>query len=69
MTPYTYETRFITIVSDAWDIWTNYGSGLDQDEVEETQKSVTDAAANTYVDGIIDSDWIHNTVARLTGNY
>lgn len=61
----TYETRRDMIVTHAWEIWTKNGLRLDNEQREETLKTVQDAANNTYVDGITDQDWLTATLARL----
>lgn len=64
---HSYEDRLDTIVTHAWEQWTGNGRGLDADEREQSLKSVRDAAANTYHDGIDDLAWLDATVARLRG--
>jgi hypothetical protein len=61
----TYEQRRDMICTHAWKIWTNNGSGMDQDMREDTAKSVNDAVANTYVEDIDDMDWLAHTLQSL----
>jgi hypothetical protein len=63
----SYEDRLDTIVTHAWEQWTNNGHDMDDDARVQTEKSVYDAAANAYVDGIDDCDWLRLTVIRLRG--
>lgn len=60
-----YETRRDMIVSYAWAKWTKNGLGLDDDERVQTTKSVQDAVANTYVEGMTDLDWLAATLKQL----
>jgi hypothetical protein len=60
-----YETRLDMIVTHGWETWTKNGLNLDPDMREETSKTVRDAAANTYFDGITDTDWLAATLKRL----
>ena len=62
---YTYEQRRDTIVTHAWETWTNNGLNLDAEDREQTTKTVQDAANNTYVDGISDTKWLAATLKRL----
>jgi hypothetical protein len=65
MTFATYEQRLDAVTTAAWETWTKNGLGLDDDEREQTGKSVRDAAANEYVDDISDKDWLDRTLARV----
>ena len=61
----TFETRFDTIVMHVWERWTGNGSCLDADDIEQTIKSVRDAATNTYVESMSDQQWYDATLMRL----
>jgi hypothetical protein len=65
MNMYTFEQRLDTIVTHAWETWTNNGLGLDSEEREETAKTVKDAAASAYLDNMTDIAWLDATLARL----
>ena len=60
-----YETRLDMIVTNAWETWTENGLGLDDDMRWQTEKTVQDAANNTYIDDISDIDWLAATLRRL----
>ncbi len=60
-----YEERLDMIVTHAWEMWTKNGLGLDADERVQTEKSVLDAATNTYTEGITDDAWLEATLDRL----
>ena len=60
-----YEQRLDTVVTHAWEAWTNNGIGLDIEEREETAKTVRDAATNAYVDEMTDAQWLAVTLKRL----
>ena len=60
-----YDTRLNTIVTHAWETWTKNGLFLDEDEREETTKTVQDAANNAYFEGISDIDWLAATLNHL----
>jgi hypothetical protein len=62
---YDYETRRDMIVTHAWESWTKNGLGLDADDRAQTEKTVRDAANNTWVEGINDVDWLAATLRRL----
>jgi hypothetical protein len=53
------------VATAAWEIWTNNGLRLDEDEREQTGKSVNDAVANAYQDGVNDAQWLRLTLDRL----
>jgi len=59
-----FETRLNDVSHAAWLIWTANGLGLDDFGLEQTSKSATDAANNTYVEG---KDWVDDTLMRLRG--
>lgn len=61
----TWEDRYDAVVVAAWERWTKNGLGLDTDDVEQTTKSVRDAATNVWQDGMGDMEWIAATLARL----
>jgi hypothetical protein len=61
----TYEQRRDDVATAAWEIWTNNGLRLDEDEREQTGKSVNDAVANAYQDGVNDAQWLRLTLDRL----
>ena len=61
----TYEQRRDMIVTNAWETWTKNGLGLDAEMRAETEKTVADAANNTYYDDITDEAWLAATLARL----
>jgi hypothetical protein len=52
-----FETRLKDVSHAAWLVRTANGLGLDDFELEQTSKSVMDAANNAYVEGIFDKDW------------
>jgi len=60
-----FDHRRDTIVTNAWERWTNNGLNLDDEDRSETEKTVRDAANNTYVEGIGDLDWLAATLKRL----
>lgn len=60
-----YEAQRDRVVMAAWERWTKNGLGLDTEGVEQTTKSVRDAAANTWQDGMRDDEWLAATLARL----
>ncbi len=61
----TYEQRRDMITTHAWETWTNNGLGLDDDDRMQTEKSVQDAVANTYVEDMSDEEWLAATLKRL----
>jgi hypothetical protein len=61
----SYEDRLDMVVTNAWEIWTNNGLGLDDEDCVETEKTVRDAATNVYVEGMDDGEWLDATLARL----
>jgi hypothetical protein len=63
-----WEQRFDTVVTQAWEAWTNNGAGLDEDAREQTTKSVRDAATNVYVESLDDIEWLNATLTRLEGD-
>ena len=62
-----WNTRLDTVVTHAWEAWTQKGLGLDKEDREQTAKSVRDAAANVYTEDMDDEQWFQATVARLRG--
>ena len=60
-----HEQRLDTIVTHAWEAWTNNGLGLDGYDRAQTTKSVYDAAANTYLDDMTDEQWLKATLEWL----
>ncbi len=63
----TYESHLDTIVTHAWEIWTKNGLRMDAEIRRETEKTVKDAAANSYAEGMSDVEWLAATVKRLAG--
>jgi hypothetical protein len=53
------------VVTHAWEAWKRLG--LDEEDREQTAKSVRDAAANVYTEDMDDEQWFQATVARLRG--
>lgn len=62
---FNFDDRLSAVATAAWEIWTNNGNKMDEDDREQTGKSVLDAANNEYVDGISDKDWLRKTLIRL----
>ena len=60
-----WENRFDAIVVHAWEAWTKNGLGLDQDDIEQTVKTVQDAANNAWLDGMTDCQWLTETMRQL----
>lgn len=61
----TYEMRRDTIITTAWEIWTNNGLGLDADDRAETEKTVADAVNNEWHADLTDAQWLAATLQRL----
>jgi hypothetical protein len=61
-----YEARRDMIVTHAWETWTKNGLGLDDDDREQTTKSVQDAVNNTYTDDMTDTEWLAATLKSLS---
>lgn len=59
----SYETRHETIVKLALDICAV--DPVNDWLTEQTEKAASDAASNTYVEGISNELWLENTLARL----
>lgn len=64
----SFEDQRDTITTHAWEAWTNNGLLLDDEDREQTTKSVQDAVTNTYVDGIDEIEWLNATLKRLRGS-
>jgi hypothetical protein len=60
-----YGTRLDLVVTHAWETWTNNGLGFDSDTIDQTTKTVQDAAANTYADEFTNMEWLAATLKRL----
>jgi hypothetical protein len=63
----SWEDRLETVTMHVWERWTKNGLNLDQDEREQTLKSVGDAATNAYAEHMGDLEWYDATLARLEG--
>lgn len=63
----SWEDRLGTVTIHVWERWTKNGLNLDQDEREQTLKSVRDAATNVYVEHMDDLEWYDAALARLEG--
>lgn len=64
---YDWDARYDAVVLAVWETWTRNGARMDEQEREETLKTVRDAATNSYVDGVGDGDWQAATLALLAG--
>jgi hypothetical protein len=62
---FNWAKRYDNIVTTAWDIWTNTGRDMDVGDIEQTVKSVRDAATNAYIDDITDEAWLKRTLQLL----
>jgi hypothetical protein len=60
-----YEQRLDAVVCCAWESWILNGLDIDEDMRAQTVKTVQDAAANVYADGMTDSEWLKAVLARL----
>lgn len=61
-----WENNFDSVACHVWETWTKNGLGLDQEEREQTIKSVQDAVNNEWVENISQENWYHAALARLT---
>lgn len=64
---FAWPMRFDAVVVAVWEIWTNNGWSLDEDDQEQTRKSVCDAVANVYQEDMTDKVWVEASLARLKG--
>jgi hypothetical protein len=62
----TWEQRFDTITTSAWEAWTKNGFGLDQDDIEQTIKTAQDAATNAWAEGMTDKQWLEEALSILS---
>jgi len=62
-----YETMLDTVVMNAWEIWTQNGLDMDNDDRIQTEKHVYDVASNSYYDDISLQEWIDETLRKLEG--
>ncbi len=60
-----YENQLDTVVTNSWEIWTKNGLGLDADDRVQTEKSVADAANNSWQPELTTKQWIDATLSRL----
>jgi hypothetical protein len=56
-TAYNYDTYVDAVVVNVWEIWTQNGSGMDDNEREQTTKSAQDVVNNVWVDGMTTKEW------------
>jgi len=61
-----WENNFDTVVTHVWETWTKNGLGLDDDELEQTIKTVQDAVNNEWLENISQENWYRAALARLT---
>lgn len=62
---FSWENRYDAVVVAAFEVWTKNGLGNSFDENEEAIKSCRDAATNTWIEDMHDSEWLAATLARL----
>ena len=61
----TYEMRADAIALAIWEIDTGNGRGLNRDEWDSHMENCHAAVANTYIEGITDSEWHTAALHRL----
>lgn len=62
---FDFATRANAVAVAAWEISTGNGRDLDRELWSDHSVNCEDAAANTYVGGITDEDWLAATLRRL----
>lgn len=62
---YTYEQNKEMVVLQAWEIITNNGLNMDNEEREHYIKACQDAAQNAYYDGLNNEEWLTGTLKIL----
>ena len=60
-----WETRHAMIASHAWEVWTNNGLNLDDEDCWQTGRHAQDASNNAYLDGMSDQEWLDATLKSL----
>lgn len=62
----TYETRADAIAKAIWEISSDNGRGLDHDLWNDHMQNCHAAVANSYIDGMSDSEWHTAALRGLT---